>query len=150
GPALVEVGLYVVSRQRQARRAAVHHATDGGAMTLAPGRDPKQGAEGIVGHGLASVLGASRTHSPGRRVRANGGPISTVGISQFMATREPGRSGGTMVDAANDARFWDRAARKYAAGRIADMPGYERTLERTRHYLKRSDKVLELGCGTGT
>lgn len=50
----------------------------------------------------------------------------------------------------NDARFWDRAARKYAADPIADMTGYERTLEATRGYLKASDQAYEFGCGTGT
>ncbi len=49
-----------------------------------------------------------------------------------------------------DARFWDRIARKYAADPISDTAGYERTLERTRHYLKSADDVLEIGCGTGT
>jgi ubiquinone/menaquinone biosynthesis C-methylase UbiE len=49
-----------------------------------------------------------------------------------------------------DARFWDRIARKYAADRIADVAGYERTLERTRHYLNSEDVALEFGCGTGT
>jgi ubiquinone/menaquinone biosynthesis C-methylase UbiE len=49
-----------------------------------------------------------------------------------------------------DKRFWDRAARKYAADPIKDMAGYERTLERTGQLLRRSDTVLEIGCGTGT
>ena len=49
-----------------------------------------------------------------------------------------------------DARFWDRIARKYAADPIKDMDGYARTLDRTRHYLRGTDVVLELGCGTGT
>jgi ubiquinone/menaquinone biosynthesis C-methylase UbiE len=50
----------------------------------------------------------------------------------------------------NDAQFWDRAARKYASDPIADMAGYERTLERTRHYLKGAETAFEFGCGTGT
>jgi ubiquinone/menaquinone biosynthesis C-methylase UbiE len=49
-----------------------------------------------------------------------------------------------------DARFWNRVARKYAASPITDMAGYERTLERTRYYLKSTDAVLEIGCGSGT
>lgn len=55
-----------------------------------------------------------------------------------------------MLRVTNDAHFWDRAARKYAADPIADMAGYERTLERTRQHLKGSDTVFEFGCGTGT
>jgi ubiquinone/menaquinone biosynthesis C-methylase UbiE len=55
-----------------------------------------------------------------------------------------------MVRNAADARFWDRIARKYAADPIKDMDGYARTLDRTRHYLRSTDAVLELGCGTGT
>jgi ubiquinone/menaquinone biosynthesis C-methylase UbiE len=50
----------------------------------------------------------------------------------------------------NDARFWNRIARKYAADPIADMAGYERTLERARHYLKGDEMAFEFGCGTGT
>jgi ubiquinone/menaquinone biosynthesis C-methylase UbiE len=50
----------------------------------------------------------------------------------------------------DDSRFWDRIARKYAAGKIADEAGYERTLVRCRDYLKPTDKALEFGCGTGT
>ncbi|MEW6639897.1 MAG: class I SAM-dependent methyltransferase [Pseudomonadota bacterium] len=51
---------------------------------------------------------------------------------------------------ASDARFWDRASRTYARGAIADPAGYERTLDRTRTLLGSGDRVLELGCGTGT
>jgi ubiquinone/menaquinone biosynthesis C-methylase UbiE len=51
---------------------------------------------------------------------------------------------------ASDARFWDRTSRKYAMGAIADQAGYERTLVRTRALLGSGDRVLELGCGTGT
>lgn len=54
------------------------------------------------------------------------------------------------MTSASDARFWDRAARKYAKSKIADPGGYERTLERVRALLKPGDRVLELGCGTGT
>ncbi|MBN8953132.1 MULTISPECIES: class I SAM-dependent methyltransferase [unclassified Rhizobium] len=50
----------------------------------------------------------------------------------------------------SDTRFWDRAARKYAKGAIADQAGYERTLGRTLALLNAGDRVLELGCGTGT
>jgi ubiquinone/menaquinone biosynthesis C-methylase UbiE len=46
--------------------------------------------------------------------------------------------------------FWNRIARKYAADPIADLAGYERTLERTRHYLRGDEIALEIGCGTGT
>ena len=55
-----------------------------------------------------------------------------------------------MSATAKDARFWDRIARKYATDKIADAAGYVRTLERTRHYLKPTDRVMEFGCGTGT
>ncbi|RWQ80247.1 MAG: class I SAM-dependent methyltransferase, partial [Mesorhizobium sp.] len=51
---------------------------------------------------------------------------------------------------ASDARFWDRSSRRYAMGAIADQAGYERTLDRTRALLGPDDRVLELGCGTGT
>lgn len=50
----------------------------------------------------------------------------------------------------DEARFWNRLARRYAKDPIADMAGYERTLARTRALLNPTDAVLEFGCGTGT
>ena len=54
------------------------------------------------------------------------------------------------MSTASDERFWDRTSRKYAKGPIADQAGYERTLDATRALLGLGDRVLELGCGTGT
>jgi len=48
------------------------------------------------------------------------------------------------------AEFWDKAAKKYAASPIKDISAYEDTLTRTRSYLKNSDHLLEVGCGTGS
>lgn len=50
----------------------------------------------------------------------------------------------------SDARFWDRTSRKYAKSAVADQDGYQRTLDRTRGLLGTTDRVLELGCGTGS
>lgn len=54
------------------------------------------------------------------------------------------------MSSASDADFWNRTSRKYAATPIADRAGYERTLDRARSALRPGDRVLELGCGTGT
>lgn len=54
------------------------------------------------------------------------------------------------MSTASDARFWDRTSRKYARSAISDQAGYERSLDRTRALLRAGDRVLELGCGTGT
>jgi len=54
------------------------------------------------------------------------------------------------MNAVNDARFWDRTSSRYARSTISDQAGYERTLDRTRELLKSQDRVLELGCGTGS
>ncbi|WP_186388927.1 bifunctional 2-polyprenyl-6-hydroxyphenol methylase/3-demethylubiquinol 3-O-methyltransferase UbiG [Stappia sp. TSB10P1A] len=46
--------------------------------------------------------------------------------------------------------FWDKAARKYAASPIRNEAAYQRTLEATAAHLTPQDRVLEIGCGTGT
>ncbi len=45
--------------------------------------------------------------------------------------------------------FWNKNAEKYANSKISDLAAYEYTLGRSRSYLKATDEVLELGCGTG-
>lgn len=55
-----------------------------------------------------------------------------------------------MTAIAEDASFWDRTAPKYAKRRIGDEAAYETTLTRTRAHLGETDRVLELGCGTGS
>lgn len=47
-------------------------------------------------------------------------------------------------------QFWDGIAEKYARSQIRDPAAYDYTLERTQAYLNPGDRVLELGCGTGT
>lgn len=54
------------------------------------------------------------------------------------------------MNATDDARFWDRVARKYAADPIKDMAGYERSVTRIRSLLAPTASIFELGCGTGT
>lgn len=45
--------------------------------------------------------------------------------------------------------FWDRRAPKYAKQPIADQTAYEEKLRRVTALLRPSDRVLEIGCGTG-
>ncbi len=46
--------------------------------------------------------------------------------------------------------FWDRKAAKYASKPIDDQAAYEQKLSRLRAFLKDTDHVLEIGCGTGS
>ena len=57
--ALVEIGLDVGLGQRNAGRAAVHHAADRGAMAFAEGGDAEKMAEGVERHRLC--LGPTHT-----------------------------------------------------------------------------------------
>jgi len=50
----------------------------------------------------------------------------------------------------NKARFWNKIARKYARDPIADIAGYEKTLQRVQALLSPDHDVLEIGCGTGS
>ncbi len=46
--------------------------------------------------------------------------------------------------------FWDKTAEDYAKSPIKNVPAYEEALARTKSYLSAGDKVLEVGCGTGS
>ena len=48
------------------------------------------------------------------------------------------------------AKFWDRAAEKYAASPVGDPDAFERKKAITREHLTPESTVLEIGCGTGT
>lgn len=72
-------------------------------------------------------------------------PLSTaIRPADSERPSAPGASG------TRKARFWDRIARKYAADPIADMAGYELTLQRVQGLLTLEQNVLEIGCGTGS
>ncbi len=51
-----------------------------------------------------------------------------------------------MVD---NASFWDKAADKYVASPMKDTATYQKWLARVKAQLKPTDKVVELGCGSG-
>lgn len=46
--------------------------------------------------------------------------------------------------------FWDRIAKKYARKPVADPIAYEAKLARVRALVRAGDRVLEIGCGTGS
>lgn len=46
--------------------------------------------------------------------------------------------------------FWDKIAEKYAKKPIADTDAYNAKLARVRALLRDDEKVLEIGCGTGS
>ena len=50
----------------------------------------------------------------------------------------------------DDARFWNRLARRYARMKGPDEASYRHKLDRTRAYLFPDAQVFEFGCGTGT
>ena len=56
----------------------------------------------------------------------------------------------TMTKPHADARFWDRIAERYSRKDVPDQAAYETKLAKTDGYLKPEDRVLEIGCGTGT
>ncbi|WP_274923656.1 class I SAM-dependent methyltransferase [Pseudomonas aeruginosa] len=70
--------------------------------------------------------------------------------SPVISPGDRGSEDTTSAAMANKARFWNRVARKYASDPIADLVGYERTLQRVKETLSTDYEVLEIGCGTGS
>lgn len=70
--------------------------------------------------------------------------------SPIISAADPRSEVTTPASTASKARFWNRIARKYARDPIADLAGYERTLQRVQALLSKEHEVLEIGCGTGT
>lgn len=56
----------------------------------------------------------------------------------------------TAAQQKDTARFWDKIAPKYARKPVDDPSAYEAKLERVTALMKPTDRVLEIGCGTGT
>lgn len=50
----------------------------------------------------------------------------------------------------DEARFWNKRAKKYALRPVADQETYEKKIEITRAYFQHDSEVLEIGCGTGS
>ncbi|AOW12431.1 ubiquinone biosynthesis protein UbiE [Hydrogenophaga crassostreae] len=71
-------------------------------------------------------------------------------LSALSSSSDPHAFSEATAPSARKARFWDRAARKYAADPIADLPGYEATIRRVQSLLSPDQNVLEIGCGTGS
>lgn len=46
-------------------------------------------------------------------------------------------------------KFWDKMASAYDNAEKADTPVNLRVIEKTKHFLKGNDAVLDFGCGTG-
>ncbi|MGC4087220.1 MAG: class I SAM-dependent methyltransferase [Polyangiaceae bacterium] len=69
---------------------------------------------------------------------------TNAGRVSANASRESARAPAT------PSRFWDARAAKYAKKPVADEVAYRRTLERVRAHLAPNDRVLEVGCGTGS
>jgi len=56
----------------------------------------------------------------------------------------------TAISKRHTPAFWDRIAPKYAQKPIADPASYEEKLAQVRALLRATDRLLEIGCGTGS
>lgn len=72
------------------------------------------------------------------------------GDGQDATSRYPAKANYERYTMLNAEKFWDKTAEKYARSPIKNVPAYEKSLARTKAYLSEDDKVLEVGCGTGS
>ena len=56
----------------------------------------------------------------------------------------------TTITNRSTASFWDRISQKYAQQPIADPAAYQEKLMQVGSLLRATDRVLEIGCGTGS
>ena len=56
----------------------------------------------------------------------------------------------TALSSPTNGTFWDRIAAKYVRKPIADPTAYEEKLTRVCGLLRTTDRILEIGCGTGS
>lgn len=60
-----------------------------------------------------------------------------------------GRGDGKGMTQSRNQKFWNRIAERYAARPLKNVAAYEAMLADVSARLKPSDRVLEIGCGTG-
>ncbi|PPQ45052.1 class I SAM-dependent methyltransferase [Rhodopseudomonas palustris] len=73
-------------------------------------------------------------------------PVGRVG---FYPAPVINRDAGGRASMTSQRGFWDRMAERYAARPIKDVAAYEAMLADAAGRLSPSDRVLEIGCGTG-
>ncbi len=50
----------------------------------------------------------------------------------------------------NGTDYWDKLAERYSRSPVKDTAAHQRLIDKSRHYLSPRDRVLDLGCATGT
>ncbi len=67
-----------------------------------------------------------------------------------MAPATPKKGAKEMTIMTANAKFWDNAAKRYAAKPVGNVSAYDRKKAITRELLARDATILDIGCGTGS